>query len=278
MVGVELGSFRTVGRVELGTGDLMTISRQHMEFAVDEKTGVCTVRALHQNPIRLFRAGEPQGVLLSKFMRKQSARMRAGDIIECGDVRGLMKDGKVFSFRLHEGSWTPQDEDQTRSHPTSRSSVSPEVIEHADSRTIVEEPVPVDHKPLPDVSTVAESEEMPTTGKTVHTPVTANQAATRINGQPTRTADEVASATRRAAVFAQELHGASDEERRADRRSAAEAGCETTMPNHTPRDEQEKNNDSQFGFRKRSADEVRSFSIACRKMPRLLIGYQGSFE
>lgn len=96
--GVSLDDFRTVGRVELGCEHLLTISRQHIEFSVNNaRNGSTTVRALHPNPIRVFRNGEAEGVLLSK-LGTTTAKLRAGDLIEIGDVRGLIKDGQVFTF------------------------------------------------------------------------------------------------------------------------------------------------------------------------------------
>ena len=105
--GVSLDDFRTVGRVELGCEHLMTISRQHIEFSVNNaRNGSTTVRALHPNPIRVFRNGEAEGALLSK-LGTTTAKLRAGDLIEIGDVRGLIKDGQVFTFRLCSGTYQP---------------------------------------------------------------------------------------------------------------------------------------------------------------------------
>ena len=105
--GVSLDDFRTVGRVELGCEHLMTISRQHIEFSVNNaRNGSTTVRALHPNPIRVFLNGEAEGVLLSK-LGTTTAKLRAGDLIEIGDVRGLIKDGQVFTFRLCSGTYQP---------------------------------------------------------------------------------------------------------------------------------------------------------------------------
>ena len=78
--GVDLGSFRTVGRVELGT-DQMTVSRQHIEFSVVDGGGRCTVRALHANPIRILRAGDSDGKLLTR-LAGASASLQPGDIVE----------------------------------------------------------------------------------------------------------------------------------------------------------------------------------------------------
>ena len=86
---------------------LMTISRQHIEFSVNNaRNGSTTVRALHPNPIRVFRNGEAEGALLSK-LGTTTAKLRAGDLIEIGDVRGLIKDGQVFTFRLCSGTYQP---------------------------------------------------------------------------------------------------------------------------------------------------------------------------
>ena len=57
----------------------------------------------------MFRGGEPEGVLCSRDSADHTAVLHAGDLIEIGDVRGLVpgKSDSVVTFRLCSGSYAP---------------------------------------------------------------------------------------------------------------------------------------------------------------------------
>ena len=104
---LTLDRFKTLGRFDLGIDDLLIVSRQHLEIRVNRQGDACVVRALHKNAIKVLRSGDAEGMLLSNDGRHHSATLKAGDIIEIGDVQklhpGAAEKPQVVQYRVCDG-------------------------------------------------------------------------------------------------------------------------------------------------------------------------------
>ena len=129
--GLDIGPFRTVGRLDLGLDDLMIVSRQHVELQPKAARNEVVVRALHHNAIKVLRAGDSAGTILSKGgSDRQSATLKPGDLLEIGDVRGLHPaaasgERHVVTYRLCVGKYLPEEAEETRRRPTRGPALQP---------------------------------------------------------------------------------------------------------------------------------------------------------
>ena len=120
---IELSEIQSLGRSDFGLGGVRTISTRHLEI-VRNSDGTAFVRAMHANPVRVLRGGDPDGVILSHDRKvDKTIKISPGDLIEIGDVRRLT-DKRVWTYRFvssPEGSEAP-----TRTRRATRAQSRPE--------------------------------------------------------------------------------------------------------------------------------------------------------